>query len=54
MAELVVSFADRASVDIVQAGHPVRRFGHHPGQPATGLCHHLLGADPGPGVSRVL
>ncbi|HYB36404.1 MAG TPA: hypothetical protein VEF72_11975 [Mycobacterium sp.] len=38
MAELVVSFADRASVDIVQAGHPVRRFGHHPGQPATGLA----------------
>jgi hypothetical protein len=31
------SLADRAGIDVVQAHHPVRRLGQHPGQAATGL-----------------
>ena len=38
------SFADRAGIDIVQADQPAGRFGHHPGQAATGLCHNAFGA----------
>ena len=38
------SLADRAGIDIVQADQPARRFGHHPGQAATGLGHNAFGA----------
>ena len=38
------SFADRAGIDIVQADQPAGRFGHHPGQAATGLRDDAFGA----------
>ena len=37
------SFADRAGIDIVQADQPAGRFGHHPGQAATGLGDNTFG-----------
>jgi hypothetical protein len=38
------SFADRASIDIVEADHPASQFRHHSGQTAAGLRHHLRAA----------
>ena len=38
------SLADRAGIDVMQADHPARRLGHHPGQAATGLGHNAFGA----------
>ena len=37
------SLADRTGIDVVQAHHPGRRLGHHPGQAATGLGHNAFG-----------
>ena len=37
-------FADRASIDIMQADQPARRLGHRPGQAAACLRHYPLGA----------
>jgi hypothetical protein len=38
------TFSDRSGIDIVQADHPARRLGHHPGQAATGLGHKTFSA----------
>ena len=41
--DLCLFFTDLANIDIMQANQPVRRF-RHPGQAATGLRHHFVGA----------